>query len=348
MSWIVTLTKCSPQGVLSNRSEETEINVSGISGDYGERFWFDVGGISTWPSAGDTYTNNGSTFTLRQVHTAFSALDTERTAGSNDPSGSLLIKSAGGGDANITFSSWNDETIFLKHDSFGFSAKPVLEIDNTSPTNALLKIEPSSIVGMNVGDTFDYVYTTCDANRSVFGTDAMDGTPILWDMEIDSIADPYIWLKGTYQYSLDKNVEIEEIEDITFEALGVKPYIINESEEIRYWGGGYRKVPLQRIGIDIKCRPFQTRGNFYGDLGQVKYWDIQRVLYGINSDIFIKSLGSNFERWNSSNLGSEFMLEFRFPFKCELYESQELSAEFENNRDRYNFRLCSPERMDLE
>lgn len=73
-------------------------------------YTFQVSGITTNPSVGDTYTNNTVTYTIKYVRTSGSAgaLAGQIVAtGSGAPSTSgTLVRTAGVGDANITFSSF--------------------------------------------------------------------------------------------------------------------------------------------------------------------------------------------------------------------------------------------------
>lgn len=68
-----------------------------------------VSGITTPPSLGATYTNNSSTFAVREINLSGGSgyISYERTAGTNTPSVSgTLTKATGTGDASITFSSF--------------------------------------------------------------------------------------------------------------------------------------------------------------------------------------------------------------------------------------------------
>lgn len=80
-----------------------------------QQFIFTVSGVTVTPTAGATYTNNSSTFTVRATNITSGAgtIRCERTTGSNDPSGDTLVKASGTGDASITFSA-NDITYYNK------------------------------------------------------------------------------------------------------------------------------------------------------------------------------------------------------------------------------------------
>lgn len=73
-------------------------------------YTFQVSGITTAPSAGDTYTNNGNTYTVTYVRTSGTAGalagQIVATATAAPSTSGTLVRTAGAGDANITFSSY--------------------------------------------------------------------------------------------------------------------------------------------------------------------------------------------------------------------------------------------------
>ncbi len=80
---------------------------------------FTVSGITTEPTVGATYTNNGSTFTVTSVTlsgvapTISGTITVTRTTGSNEPvpGAAALVKSAGIGDPTITLDSFTNATV---------------------------------------------------------------------------------------------------------------------------------------------------------------------------------------------------------------------------------------------
>jgi hypothetical protein len=73
-------------------------------------YTFQVSGITTAPAAGDTYTNNGNTYTITYVRVSGSAGaqagQIVATATAAPATSGTLVRTAGSGDANITFTSF--------------------------------------------------------------------------------------------------------------------------------------------------------------------------------------------------------------------------------------------------
>lgn len=122
--------------------------------------------------------------------------------------------------------------------------------------------------------------------------------------------------------------------------LGCQPSLLDESVEIKYWGGGYRKMKKARLQFKIKIAGYQTRGNWSDTYnGQENYWKLQKVLQGNN--IFILDVGSNFER--IFELMLDYPIEFKLPIAVEIFEYGELAAVFEDNKDELSITLVSKE-----
>jgi len=151
------------------------------------------------------------------------------------------------------------------------------------------------------------------------------------------------------KFSMDDDVDYHyhyEEQDVIIHAYGCQPHLIDESEELRYWAGGYRKVKKCRIGLTIVVAPFETRGTFDKFHGNKTYWDFMKLIY-TNSDIYLYEIGDNFERLNQDNLQGEFQ-DFVLPMAVEIYDIGELQSDFENNRDRTNITLCSKEWFEFD
>lgn len=81
-------------------------------------YTFQVSGITTVPAAGDTYTNSGNTYTITYVRVSGSAGaqagQIVATATAAPATSGTLVRTAGAGDANITFTSFGLNIVLTK------------------------------------------------------------------------------------------------------------------------------------------------------------------------------------------------------------------------------------------
>ena len=96
------------------------LTLEGFTGYYvalnqaGTQYAFAVAGISTWPTVGATYSNNGSVFTVTFSPVSGSVGIIYGTTSSGDPQTSgALTKVGGTGDSTINFSSWQSQSVTL-------------------------------------------------------------------------------------------------------------------------------------------------------------------------------------------------------------------------------------------
>lgn len=130
------------------------------------------------------------------------------------------------------------------------------------------------------------------------------------------------------------------ISTVDFEVLGCQPHLVDESDDVQYWAGGYRKIKKARIGFNIVLKAFKTRYDWNTTLqGNKNYWNLEKVLYSKSCYMF--SFGSDFER--IANLIALYTTDLKMPIKVEPMEFGELSAEFQNGLDRINITLVSTE-----
>lgn len=123
-------------------------------------YTFQVSGITTNPSAGDTYTNNAITFTVKYVRTSGTAgaLAGQIVAtGSGAPTTSgTLVRTAGVGDANITFSQFGANVNISK-------AKVIAQYNNYLFLGNVTfngSVEKSRIVWCNIKDDLTWLATS--------------------------------------------------------------------------------------------------------------------------------------------------------------------------------------------
>jgi hypothetical protein len=141
-------------------------------------------------------------------------------------------------------------------------------------------------------------------------------------------------------YSLSYMDEDMLVDTCSVHALVFQPSILDESVEIKYWGGGLRKVKSCRIQFKMKIKSYQTRGDWSDAAhGQLNYWQLMKVLQGRN--IFITSFGANFDRLES--LSAKYLVEFVLPIAVEVVDFGELTPMFEDNADQLSVTLATKE-----
>ena len=202
------------------------------------------------------------------------------------------------------------------------------DISNVSAANPAVVESLSVPIGLADGDIIHIVGPSTPAEYG----DLLDDYPYY---RVDNLSIGPTMASFSPQF-LDMDTYGSEIE---FEALGCQPKLMDESIEVKYWAGGYRRIKRARLAFEIVIYPFTTRGDFYSGIGNSIYWGIQEVLK--HNNIFITTFGSDFERM--FELMNLYPSSFALPLQVEVMSFGELAADFEGNKDRLNITLVSTE-----
>jgi len=112
---------------------------------------------------------------------------------------------------------------------------------------------------------------------------------------------------------------------------GCLPHLLDESEVIDVWGGGYRRTKQARLAFDIVMQPLVAQGDFDAVDGNKVYWDLMKVCQ--SKYFYIYEFGSQF--WRTAELQSLFPATFQMPILVEVHESGKIAPDFAQNQVRF-------------
>lgn len=123
-------------------------------------YTFQVSGITTNPAVADTYTNNGNTYTIKYVRTSGTAGalagQIVATGAAAPTTSGTLVRTAGAGDANITFSSFGANVNISKVKTIA-QYNNYLFLGNVTFNGS---VEKSRIVWCNIKDDLTWLATS--------------------------------------------------------------------------------------------------------------------------------------------------------------------------------------------
>ncbi len=178
---------------------------------------------SATATLGDTYTNNGSTFTVTQTIAGSTTLYMERTVGTNDPSASgNLVRATGAGTNPIVFSAWNSDAKLV--------AQYIEYHQNTIPADVHLALH---LDGSRWSSGFDMVN-----NALVSGTPDTSGSNTTIALTTGSVLDDN--LPYTVTNNTTGNPFTQDLGNITPASLNAtnsalfKVFVQNASSEVSF------------------------------------------------------------------------------------------------------------------
>ena len=128
---------------------------------------------------------------------------------------------------------------------------------------------------------------------------------------------------------------------VQLECYNLFPKLLDESLEMKYWAGGYKKIKNARIEFLIKFVPWKTE-EWQEDRGGSLYWQLMNVIY--KHYFYISDVGSAFTQLLASqNLNLMYPNSFTLPLEVELFELGDLTPNNDEGNESLEIKVVTKE-----